>query len=340
MADLTDLPPGFGDPATLQRVGDTAQQTAQSLAQLNALVNKDVTATVPDQWGGESASWFEQKWFSISKSLDGMGSPMEAYRQQLDGAAQVMQQAREQLTDANQFITQNGLYITPDLRVEAIDNRRPDAQAVAAVGQNKLDLARKTAGLAQQRVRDANTMLDRMAVQTERQVAAILGAVAGAGGGRRTPRERVTRPRTTTEEAPRTTTEAPRTAKEKAWEAYEKEQAAQARKLEQQYTMQYERGPAYRNGLTQTYEMPRDGQVYVAHHNFPVKNSADFAKVGIDTTNPVWGSWVEAGTHQQFSPAYERSWDTFFQTNRAPTRNQVLDFGRNLANQYGYPVGF
>lgn len=321
MAEV-NLPPGFGDPASLRRVGDAAQRTASELDRLTATVNKDVANTVPDMFGGESASWFDKQWQRFSRTLSGMGSPMAAYNQGLDLAAGTMKQAQDQLRDALEYNRREGLYIGPDLKVRPLDRNRPDAAAVTGVAQGKLDAARSLAERAQQQVRYANRMLERMALDAQREMQTILGAIAGRGGRRPAARK-----------TPTKTNDA-------RWKEADRDLARSRRELEKQDTLKNWRGEKYRQEMLDTYPMPGDGKTYVAHHNFPVKHHPDFMRVGIDTTNPVWGSWVEEGAHQRFSAEHTRLWDTFFQDNPRPTRDQVLRFGRTLSTRFNHEIGF
>lgn len=119
------------------------------------------------------------------------------------------------------------------------------------------------------------------------------------------------------------------------------EDAAASKKLLDRYKLEYERGVAYRKGLTDTYgPPPADGQTYVAHHTLPVKNHAAFERAGIDTTNPAYGSWVEEGAHRAFSGEYENAWDTFLQNNPQANRTQILDFGRQLGQRFNYATPY
>jgi hypothetical protein len=119
------------------------------------------------------------------------------------------------------------------------------------------------------------------------------------------------------------------------------EDAAASKKLLDRYKLEYERGVAYRKGLEETYgPPPADGQTYVAHHTLPVKNHAAFERAGIDTTNPAYGSWVEEGAHRAFSGEYENAWDTFFQNNPQADRTQILDFGRQQGQRFGYATPY
>ncbi|MEM7110012.1 MAG: hypothetical protein AAF519_17425 [Bacteroidota bacterium] len=50
------------------------------------------------------------------------------------------------------------------------------------------------------------------------------------------------------------------------------------------------------------------------------------------------GAWWETTSHLRNARAYNQAWTRFFQG--TPTRQGALDFGRQLMQQYGLPVGF
>jgi hypothetical protein len=325
--------PGFGDPGTVARMADRTERAAGSLDELKALVQTDVSSTMRRAFDGEGATGFEAFAHRVINAIipnGGIGSPARIYHEQIKPAVEAMKKAKELLDDAEKYINENRLYIKPDLTVAAMDENRPEARAQVAVGQGKLDVAKKAAENAREQIRAANEKFAQALEFSRRQLDG-LGQIGGVGRGRPTIRPGIaaSRQRPT-----------PLTSKEEAFKAREKADADRDKKLDQQYTLEYERGKQYRQGLMNTYDMPQDGRTYVAHHNFPVKNHADFQRVGIDTTNPVWGSWVEARHHESFSKQYERAWDQYFATTRNPTPQGVMNFGRLLARTYNYPIGF
>jgi RHS repeat-associated protein len=78
--------------------------------------------------------------------------------------------------------------------------------------------------------------------------------------------------------------------------------------------------------------------VQQAHHIFPRKFSADFERLGIDWNNPEYGAWWRAGEHQGRALEYNRAWEQFLRRN--PTREEVLAFGKELAERYGLRILF
>lgn len=199
MADPT--PNVCGNPSSVANLGGAAGQTASELDKLRAEVNSDVKATVPDRFKGDAATALGRfsNWLA-NLIPEGQGSPMEIYHKAMAEAAQTMQKAKQQLEQAQQFCAQNGLYLRPDLVVQACDPNRPDAAALVTVGQNQVNAARQIADLARKQIRAANQVLDQMAEQTKQDIDAILGALGGSGrtGGPRarkgsaTPRPRAT----------------------------------------------------------------------------------------------------------------------------------------------------
>jgi RHS repeat-associated protein len=76
-----------------------------------------------------------------------------------------------------------------------------------------------------------------------------------------------------------------------------------------------------------------------AHHVFPQKFINSFSKLGINIHNPLYGSWVESN-HQKWSAAYNKAWETFFNTVKNPTAQQVFDKLAELAKQFGFTLNF
>lgn len=333
MAEGTRLP-GFGDPASIKQLADTAERTTKSLEELKELVRTDVSDTLRKAFEGQAANSFERFADRLGNILipgGGVGSPTRVYHEKVKPAADAMGKARELLAAAEQYNSKNGLYIRPDLTVEAVDLNRPDAQAVAAIGQGKLDVARKAADNARRLVQVANEDFAKALAMTEKQLEG-LGMVSGGGRGRAAgAKPRAAKPSQLNSKA--------LTSKDEAFKVREEADAKRDKKLDDLYTLHNDRGAAYRSELAKTYAMPQDGRTYVGHHNFPVKNAPDFRRVGIDTTNPVWGSWVEESHHQSFSKAYEQAWDQFWlNKNRSP--QEVFDFARGLARTNNYKIGF
>ena len=81
------------------------------------------------------------------------------------------------------------------------------------------------------------------------------------------------------------------------------------------------------------------GEGMQAHHVLPNKHCAQFAKAGINIQEPQFGSWVDK-SHQMWSKAYNDAWKYFFLNNDNPTEAQILNFARELADQYGLTIYF
>jgi hypothetical protein len=184
MAEL----PGFGDPDSVRQAGEAATQAATELRKLYALVDSDVAATIPDQWGGPSASAFERLWYRLAVLSRGIGSPLDDWSTALAAAAATMDQAKQLLQQGERFRSDNGLYLRPDLVVGAYSPHQPGAQALVDVAQNQVDTAKQLAQRAQQQIAQANRTLDAAAADASRELLEIAAALAAGRGGRRTPR--------------------------------------------------------------------------------------------------------------------------------------------------------
>jgi len=79
-----------------------------------------------------------------------------------------------------------------------------------------------------------------------------------------------------------------------------------------------------------------------AHHIFPQAGefARNFNRAGIDVHDPKFGAWWTRPNHQQKAKEYNDRWRDFFGSRRNPTRNEILDFGRQLAKEYGLEVPF
>lgn len=75
-----------------------------------------------------------------------------------------------------------------------------------------------------------------------------------------------------------------------------------------------------------------------AHHMFPVKFRRQFAEAGIVIGDARYGAWWEATEHLANARGYNEAWEGFLVTN--PNREQILEFGRTLAGQYGLKIHF
>ncbi|HEV8558660.1 MAG TPA: hypothetical protein VGR06_20010 [Actinophytocola sp.] len=128
---------------------------------------------------------------------------------------------------------------------------------------------------------------------------------------------------------------------DRAYRERERQRQQEEQEAWQRYERQRYRGSDYTQGMEKIYgPPPKDGNTYVGHHNFPVKYGRKFEELGIDTSNPAWGSWVREGDHRGFSAQFERDWSSFFQNNPNATRADAFKFVRELGNKYGYKIPF
>lgn len=75
-----------------------------------------------------------------------------------------------------------------------------------------------------------------------------------------------------------------------------------------------------------------------AHHVFPRQLAKRFQGLGINIHDPKFGAWWEQSTHLKNAAAYTQRWVKFF--DGRPTVEQVLQFGRDLAGEYGFQVNY
>ncbi|HYV46080.1 MAG TPA: hypothetical protein VFA20_14520 [Myxococcaceae bacterium] len=77
-----------------------------------------------------------------------------------------------------------------------------------------------------------------------------------------------------------------------------------------------------------------------AHHVLPQEFRSQCRRAGINIDDPRYGAWWERTAHQQASSAYNNEWRKFFRNNPSPSAEQILQFGREMAAEYGLHVDF
>jgi len=77
-----------------------------------------------------------------------------------------------------------------------------------------------------------------------------------------------------------------------------------------------------------------------AHHVFARKFEDQFQRAGINIHDPHFGAWWQSGSHQQWASAYNRDWEQFFRAHPNPSVNQIMQYGREMAQRYGLTIGF
>jgi len=83
---------------------------------------------------------------------------------------------------------------------------------------------------------------------------------------------------------------------------------------------------------------------FEAHHIFPQHFRADFAKMGINVDNPLFGSFVQKQIHRSFNHSYNAIWEAFWtpfrNTGTLPTQQQVLQKAMDLSRKFGFDLNF
>ena len=81
--------------------------------------------------------------------------------------------------------------------------------------------------------------------------------------------------------------------------------------------------------------MPADAH---AHHVFPQSLADKFEKAGFNVHDPKFGAWWSRSSHLKKSYEYNQRWENFLVD--IPTREQILQFGRGLAKDYGFQINY
>ena len=80
---------------------------------------------------------------------------------------------------------------------------------------------------------------------------------------------------------------------------------------------------------------------FEAHHILPKEFEERFVEHGIETIHdPRLLVWVDPDVHRGWSKAYSDAWNDFFEQTPNPTRLQILEEARELAEGFGYEVLF
>lgn len=150
-------PDRFGNPQTMARLADAAEQTATALDQLVSLLNTDVESVVPHRWNAPAASRLEGWWrWMRDDVLKLTRNVATEWAAELRVAGESFRVAREIFEQARSFAQTYNLVIRDDLVVVALSQSDPRAEALVAVAQNMVRAAWETAENARQRLLDAN----------------------------------------------------------------------------------------------------------------------------------------------------------------------------------------
>jgi hypothetical protein len=79
-----------------------------------------------------------------------------------------------------------------------------------------------------------------------------------------------------------------------------------------------------------------------AHHIFPQNKAFRkyFEDAGIDINHPKYGSWWDNREHRSKSFEYNQRWANYFQSNPEATKEEILEFGRSLADEYNLDINY
>ncbi|HLL06318.1 MAG TPA: hypothetical protein VK539_37445 [Myxococcaceae bacterium] len=84
-----------------------------------------------------------------------------------------------------------------------------------------------------------------------------------------------------------------------------------------------------------TGKLPEDAH---AHHVFPKALAEEFQQLGININDPRFGAWWNKSSHLKMAYEYTLQWREALSLH--PTREQVFQRGRELANKYGFQVNY
>jgi hypothetical protein len=93
------------------------------------------------------------------------------------------------------------------------------------------------------------------------------------------------------------------------------------------------RDPNFRSNLIKTSGINL-GDLYRAHHVFPLKYAEYFQNNGINVNQ--YGVWWETASHSANASAYNEAWRTFIRSNQSPTQNELFREVLKLKGLFGY----
>ena len=94
----------------------------------------------------------------------------------------------------------------------------------------------------------------------------------------------------------------------------------------------------FRRGLAKVTGGFEDGAH--AHHMFPLEFAAQFERVGLNANDPRYGAWWAAQDHLRNARGYNESWRKFLLDHPDASPKDILQFGQELAGQYGLKIQF
>ncbi|MCK6501992.1 DUF2380 domain-containing protein [Myxococcota bacterium] len=79
-----------------------------------------------------------------------------------------------------------------------------------------------------------------------------------------------------------------------------------------------------------------------AHHALPQAQefAKEFQRLGINVHDPRLGAWWLRGDHGKKAWEYNKKWEEFFRDVANPSKDDVFDHARKLAEEYGFDVHF
>jgi RHS repeat-associated protein len=94
----------------------------------------------------------------------------------------------------------------------------------------------------------------------------------------------------------------------------------------------------FRKGLGElTGEIPDAAH---AHHMLPLKFADRFEAARLNVNDPRYGAWWAAQDHLRNARGYNDRWEQFFRDNPNATADQILEFGKTLAGEYGLIIHY
>ena len=93
------------------------------------------------------------------------------------------------------------------------------------------------------------------------------------------------------------------------------------------------------NGVLHSYSL--DGSVIISESFADKLLIYLYDEIGISYNNAIYGAWVDSSIHRGFSREYNLDWKAFIkECNKLPSYDKTIEFGRMMAQKYGFDILF
>jgi hypothetical protein len=95
----------------------------------------------------------------------------------------------------------------------------------------------------------------------------------------------------------------------------------------------------YRSNLKELTRMSPPSNIH-AHHIFPREYEKFFFRKGINIHDPKYLTWWKSSDHLSNHKSYNSAWANFLGKNPNISKEEILEKGRRMMNNYGVDVNY